>query len=101
MRSKGHTQPEPRAAQAPDVDIAAQQLPLHTAAHAARLVQLCNRFTADLFDWMDVAVADEPAAHRVAIKIAVSDVAMALADRLLYPTYLQRPQLIPAELSSR
>ena len=100
MGSEGHTQFAHQAPQAADVDVAVQQLPLDTAEHAARLVQLCNRFTADLFDWMDVAVADEPAAHRVAIKVAVSDVAMALADRLLYPTYLQQPQLIPADLSS-
>ena len=94
------TQTTPQG-QPPAVDDAVQQLPVDSAEHAARLVQLCNRFSADLFDWMDRALADEPTAHRVPIKVAVSQVAMALADRLLYPTYLQRPQLIPGELRPR
>lgn len=91
------TQPAP----SPTADDSVRPLPLDAAEHAARLVQLCNRFTADLFEWMDHAVADEPAAHSVPIKVAVSAVAMTLADCLLYPTYLQRPQLIPHELRSR
>ncbi len=62
------------------------------------LVQLCQQFTADLFDWMDRALACEPEPHRVPLKVAVSQVAFALTDRLLYPTYRHHAALIPTDL---
>jgi hypothetical protein len=89
------TSAQPRA---PDPE-GASQLPLQTADHAARLVDLCSRFTEDLFDWMDRAIANEPSAHRIPLKVAVSSVAMTLTDRLLYPTYLERPELIPPDVT--
>ena len=64
------------------------------------LVQLCNRFTGDLFDWMDRALACEPQAHHVALKVAVSQVTFALTDRLLYPSYRHHASLIPADLQA-
>jgi hypothetical protein len=73
-------------------------LPLNSEAHSAGLVALCNRFSSDLFAWMEQAIAAEPAAHRVPIKLAVSSVAYALTERLLYPAYLQRPHLVPPEI---
>lgn len=73
-------------------------LPLNSDAQCARLVELCNRFSSELFDWLDQALRDEPKAHSAPLKRAVSNVAFALTERLLYPAYLQRPQLIPAAL---
>ena len=65
------------------------------------LVDLCTRFEGALFDWMDRALATQPATSPVPLKLAVSEVAFALTDRLLYPTYLHFPQLIPAHLAGR
>jgi len=63
------------------------------------LVDLCTRFEGALFDWMDRALATQPVAQRVPLKLAVSEVAFVLTDRLLYPTYRHFPQLIPAHLT--
>lgn len=65
---------------------------------SCELVQLCHRFNEDLFDWMDRALACEPEPHRVPLKVAVSQVAFALTDRLLYPTYRHHARLIPIDL---
>jgi hypothetical protein len=73
-------------------------LPLQSDAQAQRLVELCNRFDAELFAWLDRTLPGEPAEHAVALKRAVSNVAFALTERLLYPAYLQRPALIPPPL---
>jgi hypothetical protein len=73
-------------------------LPLQSDAQAKRLVDLCNRFHAELFDWLDRTLPDEPTEHAVPLKRAVSNVAFAMAERLLYPTYLERPTLIPPQL---
>jgi hypothetical protein len=73
-------------------------LPLNSDAQCVRLVELCNRFSTELFQWLDQTVRDEPKAHSVPLKVAVSNVAFVLAERLLYPAYLQRPQLIPNAL---
>lgn len=62
------------------------------------LVHLCNRFTDDLFEWMDRALACEPQRHHVPLKVAVSQVAFALTDRLLYPTYRHHAAAVPADL---
>lgn len=77
---------------------AKQPLPLQSDAQAQHLVELCNRFHSDLFDWLDRTLPGEPEAHAVALKVAVSNVAFAMADRLLYPAYLDRPDLIPPPL---
>lgn len=69
-----------------------------SAALNGELVDLCTRFEGALFDWMDRAAAGQPVERRVPLKVAVSEVAFALTDRLLYPTYLRFPQLIPAHL---
>lgn len=63
------------------------------------LVDLCTRFESALFDWMDRALAAQPSARHVPLKVAVSEVAFALADRLLYPTYMHFPELLPAHLA--
>jgi len=76
----------------------AAALPLQSDAQAQRLVDLCNHFDAELFDWLDRTLPGEPAEHAVALKRAVSNVAIALTERLLYPAYLQRPALIPSAL---
>jgi hypothetical protein len=73
-------------------------LPLQSDAQATRLVDLCNRFHAELFEWLDQALPGEPKQHAVALKLAVSHVAYAMTERLLYPAYLQRPSLIPPQL---
>lgn len=62
------------------------------------LVDLCRRFEGALFDWMDRALAAQAPARHVPLKVAVSEVAYALTDRLLYPTYLHFPQFLPPEL---
>lgn len=77
---------------------AAPPLPIDSDAQCARLVELCNRFSSELFEWLDQTLPGEPKAHSVPLKVAVSNVAFALTERLLYPAYLQRPQLIPAAL---
>jgi hypothetical protein len=77
---------------------ASATLPLQSDAQAMALVDLCNRFDAELFDWLDRTLPGEPAEHEVALKRAVSNVAFALTERLLYPAYLQRPALIPPPL---
>ena len=74
------------------------QLPLQSDLQAQRLVELCNRFHNELFDWLDHTLPGEPEAHAVPLKVAVSSVACAMADRLLYPAYLDRPELIPPAL---
>jgi hypothetical protein len=73
-------------------------LPLQSDAQAERLVALCNRFHAELFDWLDRTLPQEPAEHAVPLKRAVSNVAYAMAERLLYPAYLERPALVPSQL---
>jgi hypothetical protein len=73
-------------------------LPLQSDVQAQRLVDLCNRFDAELFDWLDRTLPGESADHEVALKSAVSNVAFVLTERLLYPAYLQRPALIPPAL---
>jgi hypothetical protein len=73
-------------------------LPLQSDAQAQRLVDLCSRFDGELFDWLDRTLPSEPPEHAVAPKRAVSDVACAMAERLLYPAYLERPALIPPQL---
>ncbi len=62
------------------------------------LVQLCHRFTDDLFEWMDRALVSAPEPHHASLKVAVSQVAFALTDRLLYPTYRHHVTLIPIDL---
>jgi hypothetical protein len=62
------------------------------------LVQLCTRFSDDLFAWLDKAIAREQERRRVPLKVAVSQVAYALTDRLLYPTYVHHAGLIPEAL---
>lgn len=69
-----------------------------SAALNGELVELCMRFEAALFDWMDRAIAGQPVERCVPVKLAVSEVAFALTDRLLYPTFLQFPQLLPPDL---
>ena len=73
-------------------------LPLQSDAQAQHLVDLCNRFHAELFDWLDRTLPGEPTDHAVPLKRAVSDVAFAMAERLLYPAYIERPLLIPPQL---
>jgi hypothetical protein len=75
-------------------------LPLLSDVHGAQLAELCNRFSADIFEWLDRAIQGQPREVRVPLKIAVADVAYALSDRLLYPVYLQRPDLVPPELQA-
>jgi hypothetical protein len=82
----------------PDANAMPAELPLHSDAQAARLVELCNRFHADLFDWLDRTLPQEPSEHAVPLKRAVSNVAFAMAERLLYPAYLERPALVPPPL---
>jgi hypothetical protein len=73
-------------------------LPPLSNAHSAQLVELCHRFSTDAFDWLDLATQDQTREARVLLKIAVSNVAFVLTERLLYPAYLQRPDLVPPEL---
>lgn len=70
-----------------------------SSALNGELVDLCTRFEDALFDWMDRALAAQPSTRHVPLKLAVSEVAFALADRLLYPTYLHFPELLPAHLA--
>jgi hypothetical protein len=81
-------------------DAAAQALPPLSDALSAQLVQLCNRFSADLFDWLDQAVRNKPREQSVPLKLAAANVAYVLSDRLLYPAYLQRPDLVPRDLQA-
>jgi hypothetical protein len=62
------------------------------------LVALCTRFSDDLFAWMDRALVTQATDRRVPTKLAVADVAYALTDRLLYPTYANHPELLPVGL---
>lgn len=73
-------------------------LPLQSDTRAQQLVELCNRFDAELFNWLDRTLPNEPQEHAVALKRAVSTVACTMAERLLYPTYIERPALIPPQL---
>lgn len=82
----------------PDANTMPAALPLQSDAQAERLVELCNRFHAELFDWLDRTLPQEPSEHAVPLKRAVSNVAFAMAERLLYPAYLERPALVPPPL---
>jgi hypothetical protein len=73
-------------------------LTLQSDTPARQLVELCNRFHAELFDWLDRTLPNEPPEHAVALKRAVSDVACSMAERLLYPAYVERPALVPPQL---
>ena len=73
-------------------------LPLQSDVQARRLVDLCNRFHAELFDWLDGTLPGEPTDHAVLLKRAVSNVAYTMAERLLYPAYVDRPALVPPQL---
>jgi hypothetical protein len=75
-------------------------LPPLSDVQSAQLVELCNRFSADVFEWLDRAVRDQPREVRIPLKTAVSNVAFVLTERLLYPAYLQRPDLVPPELQA-
>lgn len=82
-------------------DIETPRALVESAALNGELIDLCTRFQDQLFDWMNRAIAGQPLPRKVALKVAVSEVAFALTDRLLYPTYLSFPQLLPVELASR
>ena len=73
-------------------------LPLHSDVQAQRLVDLCNRFHAELFEWLDGTLPNEPHENAVPLKRAVSGVAYTLAERLLFPAYTGRPALIPPQV---
>lgn len=73
---------------------------VESAALSGELVDLCTRFEDALFAWMDRALAAQGETElRVPLKVAVSEVACSLTDRLLYPTYVHFPQLVPAHLA--
>lgn len=74
---------------------------VESEALSRELVRLCSSFSDELFTWMERAVAVEDEAHRVPLKIAVSQVVYTLTDRLLYPTYLHHDELIPPDLERR
>jgi hypothetical protein len=65
---------------------------------SCELVALCTRFEDELFGWLNRAVVGQPHPSEVALKQAVTEVAFTLTDRLLYPTYLRFPDLVPATL---
>lgn len=81
----------------PDDRTAADAVPPLTDSDALsrELLTLCGRFSDELFAWLERAISAEDGTRRVPLKIAVAEVHYAMADRLLYPTLLHHPQLIP------